>query len=282
MLTPMVSVDLALTFAPLRGPSLRVTPEGVWRATRTPDGPATTLLRVRAGEVVARAWGPGAEHALAQVPSLVVDDAAGFVPRHRVVIDAHRRFEGMRIPRTGAVMEALLPAIVEQKVIGRQARESWRRLVWRYSSPAPGPLGRRLWLPPDPAVLGRVPAYALHPLNIEAKRADTLRLACVYAHELEAQPAALTSLPGIGAWTYAQVALVALGDADAVPVGDFHLKNLVCWNLAGRPRGTDDEMLDLLEPYRGHRGRVIRLLALGGDRPPKYGPRLALHDIASL
>jgi 3-methyladenine DNA glycosylase/8-oxoguanine DNA glycosylase len=179
-------------------------------------------------------------------------------------------------------MEALLPAIVEQKVVGRQARESWQRIVWRYSAPAPGPLGRRLWLPPDPAVLARVPAYALHPLNIEAKRANTIRLACAYADELEANPRALTALPGIGAWTYAQVALVALGDADAVPVGDYHLKNVVAWNLAGRPRGTDDEMLELLAPYRGHRGRVVRLLMVGGDGAPKYGPRMSLHSIAAI
>jgi 3-methyladenine DNA glycosylase/8-oxoguanine DNA glycosylase len=78
------------------------------------------------------------------------------------------------------------------------------------------------------------------------------------------------------------VALVALGDADAVPVGDYHLKDVVAWNLAGRPRGTDDEMLDLLEPYRGHRGRVIRLLTLAGDRPPKYGPRMEVNSIAGL
>lgn len=275
-------IDLRLTLGSLRGPSLRIDGNSVWWATRTPDGPATTRLRVAGGGVVAEGWGPGRDRALASVTRMFGDDDSDFVPRHPVVAEAHRRLPGLRIPRTGAVMEALLPAIIEQKVIGRQARESWRRLVWRYSEPAPGPLGRRLWLPPDPARLARVPSYEFHSLNVEAKRADTMRFACAHAASVEADPSRLTLLPGVGAWTYAQVALVALGDADAVPVGDFHLKNLVAWNLTGRPRGTDDEMLEVLEPYRGHRGRVIRLLTLVGDKPPRYGPRLSLHDITRI
>lgn len=279
IVTPMVSVDLRLSLGGLRGPSLRFGDGGAWWATRTPDGPATVFI---GATQPARAWGPGGACALQRVATMFDDDPTSFVPLHAVVAEAYRRLDGLRMARTGAVMDALLPAIVEQKVIGRQARESWQRIVWRYSAPAPGPLGRRLWLPPDPAVLARIPSYALHSLNIEAKRADTLRLACSYASEIETQPDRMTALPGIGPWTYAQVAMVALGDADAVPVGDYHVKNVVAWNLAGRPRGTDDEMLKLLEPYRGHRGRVVRLLMLAGHHPPKYGPRMALQSIADL
>ncbi len=275
-------IDLRLTLGPLRGPSLRIDGDTVWWATRTPEGPATTRLRVADDAVVARAWGPGGDYALARVARMFDDDAGGFVAHHPIVAEAHRRFAGMRIPRTGAVVEALMPAILEQKVIGRQARESWRRLVWRYSEPAPGPLGRRLWLPPDPARVASIPPHALHSLNVEGKRAGTLRTACAHAAQLEARPLRLTSLPGIGPWTYAQVALVALGDADAVPVGDYHLKNVVAWNLTGHPRGTDDEMLETLEPYRGHRGRVIRYLVLAGNRPPRYGPKLSFSDITSI
>ena len=275
-------LSLPVTLAPLRGPSLRVDGEEVWRATRTPDGPATTWMRVVSGRLVAKAWGPGRHHALERVETMFDDDNREFVPRHPMLIEAHRRLPGLRIARTGAVVEALMPAILEQKVVGKAARESWRRMVWRYSEPAPGPLGRRLWLPPDPARIAALPGHAFHSLNVEGKRARTMRVACAHASQLEAEPARLTALPGIGAWTYAQVALVALGDADAVPVGDFHLKHIVAWNLTGRPRGSDDEMLETLEPYRGHRGRVVQLLKYCGARPPRYGPRLELQDITSM
>jgi 3-methyladenine DNA glycosylase/8-oxoguanine DNA glycosylase len=76
--------------------------------------------------------------------------------------------------------------------------------------------------------------------------------------------------------------MVAFGDADAVSVGDYHLPNLVAYALAGEPRADDARMLELLEPYRGHRGRVIRLVMAGGRSPPRYGPRLALNPIAAL
>ena len=89
----------------------------------------------------------------------------------------------------------------------------------------------------------------------------------------------LRALPGVGAWTAAEVALVALGDADAVPIGDYHLPHMVAWNLAGEPRATDERMLELLEPFAGHRGRVIRLLTLGGAGAPRFGPRMQLRSI---
>ena len=73
---------------------------------------------------------------------------------------------------------------------------------------------------------------------------------------------------------------MALGDADAVSLGDYHLPHLVAWALAGKPRGSDELMLELLEPYRGHRGRVLRLLQLAGITAPRFGPRMPLRWIA--
>jgi 3-methyladenine DNA glycosylase/8-oxoguanine DNA glycosylase len=78
------------------------------------------------------------------------------------------------------------------------------------------------------------------------------------------------------------VAAVALGDPDAVSVGDYHLPHLVAWALAGKPRGDDALMLELLEPFRGNRGRVLRLLELGGHHAPRFGPRRPLRSIAGL
>jgi 3-methyladenine DNA glycosylase/8-oxoguanine DNA glycosylase len=293
---PARPVDLGLTLGPLaRGridPTMRFAADGVWRATRTPLGAATTRITPRGAEIEVTAWGPGAEWALDAAPSLLGgdDDDSAFVAHHPLIADAHRRFPGLRIARSQAVLEALVPTVLEQKVVGKAAKRSWAGLVRRYSEPAPGPLGKALWLPPDPARLAGLSAGAFHRLNVERKRADAIRLSCTHAARLEQAStftatdarARLTALPGLGDWTYAQVALVALGDADAIPVGDYHLKNYVSWNLSGRPRGTDDEMVELLEPYRGQRGRALRLLILGGDAPPRYGPRLEIQSIAAI
>lgn len=90
------------------------------------------------------------------------------------------------------------------------------------------------------------------------------------------------ALPGLGPWTAAEVALRALGDADAVSVGDYHIPSMVGFALAGERKATDARMLELLAPYRGQRGRVIRLLEEGGVRPPARGPRMSVRSIAAI
>ena len=90
----------------------------------------------------------------------------------------------------------------------------------------------------------------------------------------------LGAFPGIGVWTVNNVAMLALGDADAVSVGDYWLKHIVSNALTGEPRGTDERMLELLEPWRGQRGRVCRLLMAGGPALPRFGPRLPLRQLA--
>ena len=94
--------------------------------------------------------------------------------------------------------------------------------------------------------------------------------------------ARLLAFPGIGPWSAAEVANVALGDPDAVSVGDYHLKNQVSWALAGEPRGTDERMLELLEPWRGHRGRVLRLIGIGAGHAPRFGPRMPTRSFARI
>ena len=297
-------IDLRIVVGPhVRGPddpTVRVSGLAIARATRTPDGPATLLTELRGTRIEAEAWGPGADRVLDGLPALLglLDDPAGFDPSpHPVVADLARRRPGLRIGWTGAIFEALFPAILEQKVTGGEAVTAFRGLTQRYGEAAPGPVAatQRLRLQPAPEVLAALPYYAFHPYGVEQRRAETIRRVARDAARLEALAvpaaplgtrvevgtAATTALrryAGLGAWTAAEVTFRALGDPDAVSFGDFHLKNLVSFALAGEPRGTDERMLELLEPFRGHRARVIRLLELSGIVAPRYGPRFAPID----
>ncbi len=278
-------------------PSGRLSGRAATRATRTPDGAATLLVELRGTRAEAEAWGPGAERVLDGLPALLgqLDDLDGFDPtRHPLVADLARRRPGLRLGWTGAVFEALLPAILEQKVTGMEAAGAFRGLVREHGEPAPGPIAnaQRLRLQPAPGLLASLPYYTFHPHGLEQRRAETVRRAAAAAERLDelaalpgsrrevgaAASAVLRRTAGIGAWTAAEVTLRALGDPDAVSVGDFHLKNIVVFALAGEPRGTDDRMLTLLEPWRGHRARVVRLLELSGVGAPRYGPRFAPID----
>jgi 3-methyladenine DNA glycosylase/8-oxoguanine DNA glycosylase len=287
-------LDLGRTLGPLRhgpaDPTISIAPQRVARTTRTADGPATVLLRVRGSNLEAEAWGAGAQLALDAVPALVGldDDPEAFRPHHSIVAELHRRLPGLRIGRTGAVVESLVPAILEQKVTGQEAFAAWSGIVRRYGEPAPGPIG--LLLAPAASTLAALPYHAFHRFSVERRRADTIRWAAARARRIEeivgmplaAGYARLQALPGVGPWTAAEVGMRALGDADAVSVGDFHLPHLVSWLLAGERRADDARMLELLEPYRGQRGRVIRLFEASGMRPARRAPRLAPRSIARI
>jgi 3-methyladenine DNA glycosylase/8-oxoguanine DNA glycosylase len=246
-------------------------------------------IRHHGAAIDVSAWGAGAEWALDAVPALLGldDDPGGFEPDHPVLADLHRRFPGLRIGRSGAVTEALVPSILEQKVTSAEAHRSYARLVRRWGEPAPGPGG--LMLPPAPVALAAAPYWAFHPVGVERRRADTLRRACAFADRLERAASnpekmlsVLRSIPGIGPWTAAEVAAVALGDRDAVSVGDYHLPHVVAWALAGERRADDARMLELLEPYQGHRLRAVRLIEAAGIAPPRRAPRAPIRSIAAI
>lgn len=313
-------------------PTWRRTPDGaVWRTTRTPDGPATLRIVTvaGAGEVDGSAWGPGAEWAMETLPALLGadDDVAGFAgllgkltrgapggvqPGASTTIGASTdperavarlamfvarlaaRHPGLRIGRSSRVFEALVPAVLEQKVVGREAWRAWRWLVLRYGEAAPGPAPEGMSVIPAPEVWRAIPSWDWHRAGAEAVRARTVITAARHAEALEpisdgaASPASgsaeadrlLRALPGIGVWTSAEVRQRAYGDPDAVSVGDYHLPGMVGWALTGRK--TDDAgMLALLAPFRGHRHRVVRLIELSGIRPPARGPRMSARDYRS-
>ncbi|HEX2221704.1 MAG TPA: DNA-3-methyladenine glycosylase 2 family protein [Candidatus Limnocylindria bacterium] len=286
-----MAFDLVRTLAPLRhgqrDPTIRFGRREVLLGIRTPGGPATLRLLHVGGELFAEAWGVGAEAAIGHAARLAgLDDRPErLIPRHPVVAELARTFPGVRLPWSGRPFDALVPAILEQKVTGSEAFLAWRRLVLRYGEPAPGHPG--LMLPPEPRLLAALPYHAFHPLGIERRRAEAIRRVAGLAERLlgaDADGAArmLRLVPGIGPWTLAEVRRVAFGDADAVSVGDYHIPHLVSWLLAGEPRGSDARMFELLEPYRGQRGRVQRLFELSGRFPPRRGPRMAPRDIASI
>lgn len=280
-------LDLRRTFqvTGLKGPNQRVHDGGLWRASRTPEGLATVRLSITANrELAASAWGPGASWMLDRLPALVGEhtDPAAMPVHHEVVGDLVRRARGLRLPAVGTVVDVLLPVVLAQKVTGVAAGRSYAKLMARYGEPAPGPV--KLTASPDPEVLARLPYYDLHPLGIEKKRADTLLRLTRNARSLEEVAArgdlaqthrALTNIRGIGPWTAARTMMVVAGDPDAVPVGDYHIPNSVAWALAGEPRADDARMLELLEPYAGWRGRVVRMIEVYGGHAPAYGPRLA-------
>ncbi len=275
--------------APKHDPCGRFAGGDFWLAARTPDGPGTLHLARSAGELTATAYGPGCGWLLDRADAIaglrddvapVPDLAAG----HPLVARLAKTVAGVRMPATGLVFHRLLRAILEQKVTGKEAHHAYRAICRHFGEPAPGPAG--LVLPPDPDAVAATPYWVFHPFGVEQRRTQTLLRAALIAARLErcadSADAArrLVAVAGIGPWTAAEVVRTAYGDADAVSVGDFHIPNTVAWALAGEARGTDARMLELLEPFRGHRGRVCDLLAHGGIGAPKFGPRMPIRSFA--
>lgn len=291
---PAAPVDLLGTVGALmRGPKdpsmLRDGPT-LWRVSRTPAGIATLALRAVSAEVRAAAWGPGADWALDQLPDLCggADDATGFDPSpHPLLAATARRAPGLRLTRTDLVFDALASAVIEQKVTSFQAFGAWRVLVTRFGEQAPGPTPRPMFAPPPVDGWRRIPSWAWHRAGVEppqsraivraAERGQRIADAVLAAPDGAARERILTSLPGIGIWTAAETRIRALGDPDAVSVGDFHLAHQVGYALTGA-RTDDDGMLALLEPWAGHRQRVIRLILASGVFEQRRGPRLAPED----
>ncbi|MEA2651107.1 MAG: hypothetical protein QOI85_828 [Chloroflexota bacterium] len=285
-------LDLGRTLWPLRhglgDRTVLLLRDEAWLAARTPDGPASLRLRPTTSTVEAHAWGEGAQRMLDSVADLIgeQDEPDRLIARHPIVRDLQRRHPGLRLPRTGRVLQALVPSLFEQKITGTEAFRAYAALLRVHGETAPGPGGHLL--PPDPARLASLPYHAYHPIGLERRRAEVIRRAAARASWLESSASAaeatqrLTSLDGIGPWTAAEVVRTAFGDPDAVSIGDYHLPSVVAWALAGEPRADDARMLELLEPYRGQRGRVQRLLEVGRVLPPRRGPRTVPRRIAAI
>lgn len=278
-------------------PAFRVDEAGaIWRACLTPAGAGTLRLSwtsdPRLGTVVdAQAWGPGGDWLLDALPAMLgaFDRPEDFVALHPVLRRVARERPGFRIGRSGLVLESLVPAVLEQKVVGMEATRAWRYLLRRFGVPAPGPGPAGMRVPPEPRTWAAIPSWEWHKAGVEAARAATIasaarvatRLAEIIDLPADQADSRLRSLPGIGAWTSAEVRQRACGDADAVSVGDYHLPLFVGCALTGHP-ADDAGMLKLLEPYRGHRHRAAMLAAMSGAGPARRGPRNPVRDYRAI
>ncbi|HEX6872647.1 MAG TPA: DNA-3-methyladenine glycosylase 2 family protein [Micromonosporaceae bacterium] len=293
-------------------PCVRIAAGAWWWATRTPVGPATLRLARDGDALLATGYGAGAAWVVEQADAVagLRDDLTGFAElaaSHPVVAQLARTYSGVRLPATGRVFQRLLRTVFEQKVTGKEAYRAYAATVRHFhrisdGEPAPGPVAGvvpGLLLPPEPEAVAATPYWVFHPFGVEQRRADTLCRAAAVAEQLERCPDAatlttrLTAIPGIGPWTAAEVTRVVFGDPDAVSVGDFHIPHMVSWALAGQARAgsrigapgqlspADRRMLELLAPFRGHRGRVCVLLEKAGLVAPAFGPRAPIRSFAS-
>jgi 3-methyladenine DNA glycosylase/8-oxoguanine DNA glycosylase len=283
-------------------PCARVGGGQAWWAIRTPDGPATLHLARTGTQVVATAYGRGSTWALDRADAVLGlrDDLAGFAeladadPVVRAAFHAH---PGLRMMASGRIFAHLVPVILTQKVTGLEASRAYLGIARAFGQPAPGPLAG-LMLPPDAAAIAATPYWAFHRFGLEQRRAETLRRVAAMGDRLDRSPDPTTarrlllSIPGIGEWTVAEVVRLAYGDPDAVTVGDYHLPNHVVYALTGAARAgardgspgrissADARMLEVLEPFRPQRARVVQLLLANGASAPKFGPRSTVRSFA--
>ncbi|WP_341393313.1 DNA-3-methyladenine glycosylase family protein [Arthrobacter sp. G119Y2] len=282
-----------------KDPSVRLGRGVAWLAFSTPGGNASLALSEQpapapGARILARAWGPGADYALAGVPALLGDrddwtgfDEPGFTATLPAALaEVRRRNPGLRLPSTGRMLDSIVPVVLEQKVTAMEAYYSWRYLVTRHGAAAPGPVPPGLTVPPSAAGWRRIPSWEWHRAGVDSHRSATILRACAVASGLERLSGAplgpdltarLCSIPGIGPWSAAEITQRTHGAPDSVSVGDYHLAAFVGEALTGR-RTDDAGMLALLQPWLGHRQRVVRLLVLSGFRKQAFGPRLTPED----
>jgi 3-methyladenine DNA glycosylase/8-oxoguanine DNA glycosylase len=289
---PAHEVSLRPTLGPLAqgrtDPTFQRDASGFWLTMATPAGDATLHLRATASGIEATAWGSGAEQAIAQVPALcgAEDDATGFDPAaHPLVAELHRRFSGLRLTRARRILPFLVPTVLGQKVTGIEQKRAWRQLLTRYGTPAPGPAPLGMRVAPTAEVWRRIPSWEWHRAGVGPQRSDTVMRVVALGDALERAARAdageairrMRTIPGVGIWTAHEVVQRSHGDPDSVSVGDFHVAKRVGWALTGQ-RVDDDGMLELLEPWRGHRQRVVRLIEQAGIGYERHGPRMTIAD----
>ena len=242
-------------------------------------GAPATLEFQRAPEgLLVTALAPQAEALLEEtLAGLAQDDCyRSFATDDSGIWRLHRSQPGLRLLRFPWLYEMTCSAILQQRVRTVDAMRDWRHITQRWGVAAP--LG--LWAFPSVEILARVAQFELQALDIDAQRARTLLR---FAQESRFVPLRTTlsfaelrdrliRIPGIGPWTTESVLGYGAGDVDAAIPGDLHLPHVVCYALAGEIPGSDERMMELLEPFRGHRFRIIRLIYASGLAVPRTTP----------
>ena len=237
----------------------------------------------------AEAWGAGREWMLERVTPMIGEHDPGYRVRRRPSGGAARptqpsqrplRCQPHAVPRAGA--DDPRPAD------HRQARRSsqWHRLCRTLGEPAPGPRRRAAAAAvarcrsPDSPHGGSIRSVSRPSVPRRCERSQSTPRSCGDGRSspVAELAAKLALLPGIGQWTIGSVLASAMGDPDAVAVGDFHLKNLVSY----RPRRR-------AAWHRRTHARAARAVrrparqggsAVAARRPPAAGVRSAPAHLA--
>ena len=174
--------------------------------------------------------------------SAALDDRATSTRTDPLVREAWTRNPHWRVSTNRPGPGSARGRCIEQKVTGQEAFLGWRRLVRRFGLPAPGPGTERGMLTlPAAEALAHVPSWEWLRCHIDGARSTTIVRAARVAASLERTVGLpgdeverrLTSLPGVGVWTAAEVRQRAHGDADAVSFGDYHIARHVGWAVTG-------------------------------------------------
>ena len=273
--------------------------------TRIRDGGVERLIHDGGEPVILRAWVEAdgrvtliaeaatqtlAERGLRRLRhwSGVDDDLSEFYGRFRADPLIGRSISSaphLRPWRQPMPFEVLMWAICEQLITDERALGIKRAILRRH--------GRR-----DPIsglvdsasaeVAAAVSTAELERCGLSGNRSLTLvRVAHEVAKgrvDLDAAPPArevgwrrLRTIPGVGSWTVATLALNGQGDHDAIPAGDHGYRMLLGGVLHGPRRGkaTEAEVLTFMERYRGWRGLAgLHLLRVGPS-----GIASALRDL---
>lgn len=251
----------------------------------TPDGPVALAATRAADELSVLCQGPGADWVEPHLPAVfgLLDDPSSFRPEGKLRRLA-QEVEGLRLPRWPVVFERLVQIVFQQLISYRDACRAWRLLVRRYGEEVPGSVG--LFHAPTAQRLGGLAVHELMACEVPPKHARVALQLAKQAAGLErlwatgTEPVAIDRLsgflltqPGVGPWTVGSLRGAGLGDADAIVLGDYGHAHHVTHFFTGEERGTDDQMVELLESYRPHRFRVLVILIQAAKPPPRRGPK---------